>query len=93
VLAFVSVLGFDFLHASANAKMVNLATNFGSICLFILKGKIIWAIAIPMAVCNALGGFIGAKLAIKKGNGFIRIFFLIVVVGTLIRFGYDVFVN
>jgi uncharacterized membrane protein YfcA len=91
VLAFVSVLGFDFLHASANAKMVNLATNFGSICLFILKGKIIWAIAIPMAICNAFGGWVGAKLAIKKGNGFIRIFFLIVVVGTLIRFGYDVF--
>lgn len=91
VLGFVTVLGFDFLHASANAKMVNLATNFGSICLFILKGKIIWAIAIPMAICNAFGGWIGAKLAIKKGNGFIRIFFLIVVIGTLIRFGYDVF--
>ena len=91
VLGFVSVLGFDFLHASANAKMVNLATNFGSICLFILKGKIIWAIAIPMAVCNAAGGWIGAKLAIKKGNGFIRVFFLIVVIGTLLRFGYDVF--
>ena len=91
VLGFVAILGFDFLHASANAKMVNVATNFGSICLFVLKGKIIWAIAIPMAVCNALGGFIGAKVAIKKGNGFIRIFFLIVVVGTLIRFGYDVF--
>jgi uncharacterized membrane protein YfcA len=90
VLGFVSVLGFDFLHASANAKMVNLATNFGSICLFVLKGKIIWAIAFPMAVCNAFGGWIGAKLAIKKGNGFIRIFFLIVVIGTLLRFGYDV---
>lgn len=91
VLAFVSILGFDFLHASANAKMVNLATNFGSICLFISKGKIIWAIAIPMAFCNAFGGFIGAKLAIKKGNGFIRIFFLIVVILALLRFGYDVF--
>ena len=34
VLGFVAILGFDFLHASANAKMVNLATNFGSICLF-----------------------------------------------------------
>ena len=90
VLGFVSVLSFDFLHASANAKMVNLATNFGSICLFVLKGKIIWAIAIPMAVCNAIGGWTGAKLAIKKGNGFIRIFFLIVVIGTLLRFGYDV---
>lgn len=91
VVAFVSVLGFDFLHASANAKMVNLATNFGSICLFMLKGKIIWIVALPMAACNALGGFIGAKVAIKKGNSFIRVFFLIVVIGTLIRFGYDVF--
>ena len=91
VLAFIALLGFDFLHASANAKMVNLATNFGSICLFVLKGKIIWAIALPMAFCNAFGGWIGAKLAIKKGNKFIRIFFLVVVIGTLIRFGYDVF--
>ncbi|MDI1315862.1 TSUP family transporter [Flavobacterium sp.] len=91
VLAFVTILGFDFLHASANAKMVNLATNFGSICLFIIKGKIIWAIAIPMAICNAFGGWVGAKLAIRKGNDFIRVFFLIVVIGTLIRFGYDVF--
>lgn len=91
VLAFIAILGFDFLHASANAKMVNLATNFGSICLFALKGKIIWSIALPMAVCNAFGGWVGAKLAIKKGNGFIRIFFLVVVLGTLLRFGYDVF--
>jgi uncharacterized protein len=93
VVAFIALMGFDFLHASANAKMVNLATNFGSIVLFIIKGKIIWVIAIPMAICNAIGGFIGAKLAISKGNKFIRIFFLIVVVGTLIRFGYDVFLK
>ena len=91
VVAFIVLMGFDFLHASANAKMVNLATNFGSICLFALKGKIIWAIAIPMAASNAMGGWLGAKLAINKGNGFIRIFFLVVVVGTLIRFAYDVF--
>ena len=37
VLGFVAILGFDFLHASANAKMVNLATNFGSICLFVSR--------------------------------------------------------
>lgn len=91
VVAFIAIMGFDFLHASANAKMVNLATNFGSICLFMLKGKIIWAIAIPMAASNALGGWLGAKLAINKGNGFIRIFFLVVVIGTLVRFAYDVF--
>lgn len=91
VVAFIAIMGFDFLHASANAKMVNLATNFGSICLFLPKGKIIWAIALPMAGSNAMGGWMGAKLAINRGNKFIRIFFLIIVVGTLIRFAYDVF--
>jgi uncharacterized membrane protein YfcA len=44
-----------------------------------------------MAICNAIGGFLGAKMAIAKGNRFIRIFFLLVVMGTLIRFSYDVF--
>ncbi|RXR20405.1 sulfite exporter TauE/SafE family protein [Flavobacterium amnicola] len=91
MVAFITVLGFDFLHASANAKLVNLASNMGSLTLFIAKGKIIWLMALPMAVCNGLGGWIGAKLAIKKGNDFIRIFFLVVVIGTLIRLSYDIF--
>jgi uncharacterized membrane protein YfcA len=84
-------MGVDFLNASANAKLINLATNLGSICLFLIKGSIIWKLAIPMAICNAIGGFLGAKMAIAKGNRFIRIFFLLVVMGTLIRFSYDVF--
>ena len=61
ILAFIAFLGFDFLHASAHAKLVNLATNLGSVTLFILKGSIIWSIALPMAAANALGGFAGAK--------------------------------
>jgi len=93
IIAFVGILGFDFLQASTNAKLVNLATNIGSIILFVIKGKIVWAIAIPMAVCNATGAFIGARLAISKGNGFIRAFFLIIVAVTLLRFGYDIFIK
>ena len=93
VLAFVSLLGYDFLQASSKAKMVNLSTNFGSIVLFILKGKIIWSIALPMAVSNSVGGMLGARFAIKKGNGFIRIFFLCIVTATLLKFGYDVFIT
>lgn len=91
VLGFIAILGFDFLNASANAKMVNLATNFGSICLFIIKGKILWHIALPMAACNALGGYLGAKTAISRGNSFIRVFFLIVLIATMSRFAWDVF--
>lgn len=91
VLAFISLLGFDFLHASAHAKLINLATNLGSILLFFITGHILWQVAIPMAVCNAMGGIIGARMAITKGNKFIRVFFLLVVMATLLRFSFDVF--
>jgi uncharacterized membrane protein YfcA len=91
MLAFITMLGFDFLTASAHTKMVNLASNLGSFVFFIISGKILWTIAIPMAVCNALGGLLGARLAILKGNAFIRIFFLAVVVIVIIRFAWDVF--
>ena len=93
IMAFIAILGFDFLQANIYAKLVNLATNIGSITLFVIKGKIIWSVAIPMAVCNATGAWLGARLAISKGNGFIRIFFLIIVGIALLRFGYDVFIK
>ncbi|MEI7897252.1 MAG: TSUP family transporter [bacterium] len=91
VLFFISVLGFDFLKASAHAKFVNVATNTGSILFFAGSGHILYHYAIPMALCNFTGSLLGARLAILKGNTFIRIFFLLVVAATIIRFGYDIF--
>ncbi|MFN5188545.1 MAG: sulfite exporter TauE/SafE family protein [Chitinophagia bacterium] len=91
VLAFISILGYDFLNANAHAKIVNLSTNLGSLILFIGKGVILWPVAIPMSICNATGGFFGSRMALKKGNQFIRKIFLIVIVATLLRLGYDVF--
>lgn len=93
IVAFVSMLRMDFLQASATAKLVNLATNFGSICLFLVTGKIIWAIAIPMAIFNGLGGYIGAKFAINKGNQFIRYIFMGIILLSIARFGYEVFTS
>jgi uncharacterized membrane protein YfcA len=91
VLFFISVVGFDFLKASAHAKFVNLATNIGSIIFFGSSGHILFQFAIPMAVFNFAGSLFGARLAIMRGNKFIRIFFLLVITGTIIRFGYDIF--
>jgi uncharacterized protein len=91
VMAFIGILGYDFLKAGTHAKLINLSTNLGSISLFVLKGSILWSVAIPMAVSNGIGGILGAKLAIYKGNQFIRIFFLLIVTATLLRFGYDIF--
>ena len=91
ILFFISMLGFDFLKASAHAKFVNLATNVGSIIFFGGSGHILFQYAIPMAICNFTGSIFGARLAIWRGNAFIRVFFLVVIMGTIIRFGYDIF--
>jgi uncharacterized membrane protein YfcA len=91
VLGFVGALGFDFLRASAHAKAVNLATNLASVLLFGVNGLILYSVALPMAVCNATGAFCGARLALLRGNGFVRVFFLGVVLTTILRFAYDLF--
>ncbi|SDH68253.1 hypothetical protein SAMN05421818_11075 [Myroides phaeus] len=91
IMGFIFLVGFDFFKASAYAKMINLATNFGSICLFMLKGQIIWEIAIPMAICNGVGGYCGAKLAILKGQQWVRYIFLFIMFVAICRFGYEVF--
>lgn len=91
VLAFVLVLGFEFVQASAYAKIVNCMTNISALIVFIRQGNYILGIAVLMAVFNILGSIIGSKMALKKGNGFIRIFFLIVVTIMIIRYGFDVF--
>jgi uncharacterized membrane protein YfcA len=79
IFLFVGVFGFDFLAASASAKVINLATNLASVVYFGWTGHIIYAYAIPMALCSVLGATIGARLAIAKGSRFVRIFFLVVV--------------
>lgn len=91
ILAFISFMGYDFLHSSANAKFVNVATNIAAIIYFAGTGHILYQYAIPMAVFNLSGSFLGTRLALLKGNRFIRIFFLIVVFGTILRFAYDLF--
>jgi hypothetical protein len=89
VLGFIALVGFDFLKASAHAKLVNAATNLASVLFFVNKGGVLYSLAFPMAIANLSGAFLGARLAILKGNRFIRVFFLLVIAVTIIRFGLD----
>ena len=91
VLAFVVILGFDFLSASAYAKVVNCITNISALLVFVRHGSYLLEIAILIAVFNVLGNFLGTKIAFKKGNGFIRIVFLIIVMLMILRYSKEVF--
>jgi uncharacterized membrane protein YfcA len=44
-----------------------------------------------MALCNVAGNLIGSRIALKKGNDFVRIFFLLIVTGMIARYGYDIY--
>jgi len=90
VLGFVVLLGFEFVSASAYAKIINCATNVSALFVFIKQGNYLLGVAIVMAIGNVAGSIIGSRMAIKRGNQFIRIFFLLVVIILIARFGYDV---
>jgi uncharacterized protein len=93
VLGFVVVLGFEFVTASAYSKIINCMTNISALIVFIRQGNYLLGIAILMAGCNILGSVAGSRIALKKGNGFIRIIFLVIVILMILRYGYDVFIK
>jgi uncharacterized membrane protein YfcA len=93
VLGFVMIFGFEFLMASAYSKFINCVSNFGALYVFISQGNYLLEIALLMAVCNITGSLIGTKMAFKKGNGFIRILFLVIVSFLILRFAYDIFLK
>lgn len=93
VLGFVVILGFEFVKASAYAKVVNCVTNLSALVVFISKGYFILPLAILMTVFNVAGSYIGSHLALKKGNGFVRIVFLVIVGIMICKFGYDLCFN
>ncbi len=66
-------------------------TNLAALMVFVKQGSYILELAIVMAICNVLGSIIGTRLALKRGNGFIRIIFMIIVSIMILRYSYDVF--
>lgn len=91
VLGFVVILGFEFIVASAYAKVINSFTNISALIVFIRNGHIIYGIAIVMAVSNMGGSILGSRMSLKRGNAFIRIFFLIIVSLMILRYALDLF--
>jgi len=93
IVIFISIFGFNFLTSSVSAKLVNCATNISALIYFIYTGQIAYEIAIPVALFNMAGSFLGAKMAIKKGSAFIRTLFLFIVTCMILKFGYDIFTS
>jgi uncharacterized membrane protein YfcA len=93
VFCLVRFLGYDFLHASAAAKLLNTATNISALALFIYKGHIWWHFALAMAIANVVGSLAGTHMALKHGTGFVRWVFIAVVSALILKTSYDAFLR
>ena len=87
---FVKYFGYDFLNASASAKLVNLGTFSAALLFFIPSGHVLWAIGGLVAVCNMAGALTGTFLALRYGSGLIRILFLFLLMFLIGRMGLSI---
>jgi uncharacterized membrane protein YfcA len=90
VIAMVALLGYSFLASSAKAKIVNMATNLGALLFFLPNGGLLWGLGLVLGAANMAGGYLGARTALSRGSGFVRIVFLLVVAVLILKLGYDV---
>lgn len=85
IVMFVLVFDDTLTRASGNAKVVNLASNVAALLLFSYRGTVLWSIALPMAAANAAGAFVGSRLAVKRGDRFVRVVVLVVVAALVVK--------
>ena len=86
-----ATLGFDFVTAAGNAKILNLMSNVTSFVLLIWWGQILYVYGIAMAVCIFTGAFFGSRLAIRRGTGFVRLVMLAVTIVLIGKLGLSYF--
>jgi uncharacterized protein len=87
--ALVALLGYAFLQAAAQARIVNLATNLGALAVFVAQGAPLYRLGLLMAACNVVGGRVGALTAIRRGSGFVRGVLLVVLAVLVVRLAWD----
>jgi uncharacterized membrane protein YfcA len=97
IVAFVLLFGDTLVRASGNAKAVNLASNVAALLLFLWHDlttpmgprTILWEVSLPMAVANALGAFLGSRIAVRGGDKVVRIVVLVVVAVVVVKLAVD----
>ncbi len=89
IFGFYVFLGMNLINASAISKVFNLASNIGALFTFLMAGKVLFGIGIPIAAANVVGGYLGSSVAIRKGQkvikGFVLAVFMILLVTLTIR--------
>lgn len=91
MFALIKIFKFDFSNASGNTKVLNLSSNLASLITFSYLGKVNWGYGLGIALVMSIGAIVGSKLAILKGNKFIRPMFLTVTIILILKMAKEIF--
>ena len=78
MLALVTLGGLGILRATAQAKLLNLASNLGSLAIFVWFGSVWFGIGLAMAAAQVAGATLGSRLAVLKGARLVKPLLVIV---------------
>ncbi len=84
-LALALIGGMNLKKATATTKVMNLTSNIVSLAFFAMAGTIMPLLGLVMGGAQLTGAWLGTHFVIRRGTGFIRIFFLIVVAATILN--------
>jgi uncharacterized membrane protein YfcA len=91
IVAFVGLVGLTLTRATADAKVVNWASNVGAAMIFASRGVTVWRIAFPMAVASFAGGYAGAHIAVRGGDRVVRYAVFAVVTALALKQAYALY--
>jgi uncharacterized membrane protein YfcA len=89
IVGFVALCGRSLVHASADAKVVYVASNLAAVAIFAREHAVLWDVALPMAGAQLTGGIIGAHLAMKGGARIVRAMVLLVSGALIVKLGFQ----
>lgn len=85
-LAGMTLRNLSLIEATAVAKTLNFATNFGSLLIFLLSGKIIWMVGLLMMIGQFIGAWLGSHALLAINPRYLRILIVTMCTGMLIRY-------
>ncbi len=85
MLAALSRAGFDLVLANSIKVLVNIAVTCVALPVFIAQGNVRWLQAFILAIGLTIGGWLGARMGVAKGEEWIRRVMIVAAIALALR--------
>ncbi len=83
------LMSYDLVRTNMHKVFVVLIYTVPILLIFGISGNINWSLAFSMSAGNALGGWLSVKLAVRKGEVFVKIVLAIAIVLMALKFLFN----